>query len=282
MFFQRKDPNISVLCQIREVVNGHPTLKVLPNAVKVLHPYLEGTVAITGNQKIVTGTNTKFITGSANLRVGDTITINGAGSSISGVSTDTGNYDTSALVTKITAINSDTELEVADEPTSTQSGVNISNVNISDTADVPTTFRFDEPVYLKEEEFSMVLFTPCERYYAWISRMGELDRGGDRMVSKQPHLGVLFKSQNNTTWTPSDYEDLKFTLYRASFDTSKTGSLTLVNDVVPTQTLGVDPIRTINGQTIVQVEHPNHHMYSSSNNVTISGVSSGITTTLIR
>ena len=126
----------------------------------------------------------------------------------------------------------------------------------------------------------MVLFTPCERYYAWISRMGELDRGGTRMVSKQPHLGVLFKSQNNTTWTPSDYEDLKFTLYRASFDTSKTGSLTLVNDVVPTQTLGVDPIRTISGQTIVQVEHPNHHMYSSSNNVTISGVSSGITTTL--
>ena len=102
----------------------------------------------------------------------------------------------------------------------------------------------------------------------------------DRMVSKQPHLGVLFKSQNNSTWTPSDYEDLKFTLYRASFDTSKTGSLTLVNDVVPTQTLGVDPIRTISGQTIVQVEHPNHHMYSSSNNVTISGVSSGITTTL--
>ena len=281
VFFQRKDPLIPVLCQIREVVNGTPTLKVVPNGMKVLYPYLEGTVAITGNQKIVTGTNTKFITGNGNLKVGDTITINSAGSSISGVSTDTENYDTSALVTKITAINSDTELVVADAATTTQSGVNISNVNISDTADVPTTFRFDEPVYLKEEEeFSMVLFTPCERYYAWISRMGELDRGGSRMVSKQPHLGVLFKSQNNTTWTPSDYEDLKFTLYRASFDTSKTGSLTLVNDVVPTQTLGVDPIRTISGQTIVQVEHPNHHMYSSSNNVTISGVSSGITTTL--
>ena len=281
VFFQRKDPLIPVLCQIREVVNGTPTLKVVPNGMKVLHPYLEGTVAITGNQKIVTGTNTKFITGNGNLKVGDTITINSAGSSISGVSTDIGNYDTTALVTTITAINSDTELEIADAATSTQSGVNISNVNISDTANVPTTFRLDEPVYLKEEEeFSMVLFTPCERYYAWISRMGELDRGGSRMVSKQPHLGVLFKSQNNTTWTPSDYEDLKFTLYRASFDTSKTGSLTLVNDVVPTQTLGVDPIRTINGQTIVQVEHPNHHMYSSSNNVIISGVSSGITTTL--
>ena len=281
VFFQRKDPQIPVLCQIREVVNGHPTLKVVPNGLKTLPPYLDGTVAITGNQKIVTGTNTKFITGFGNLKVGDTITINGAGSSISGVSTDTGNYDTAALVTKITAINSDTELEVADAATSTQSGVKISNVNISDTADVPTTFRFDEPVYLKEEEeFCIVLFTPCERYFAWISRMGELDRGGSRMVSKQPHLGVLFKSQNNTTWTPSDYEDLKFTLYRASFDISKTGALTLVNDVVPSQTLGVDPIRTINGESLVQVEHPNHHMYSSTNNVTISGVSSGITTTL--
>ena len=280
-FFQRKDPQIPVLCQIREVVNGHPTLKEVPGGRKILYPYLEGTVAITGNQKIVTGTNTKFITGNGNLKVGDTVTINSAGSSISGVSTDTGNYDTSALVTKITAINSDTELEVADAATSTQSGVNISNVNISDTADVPTTFRFDEPVYLKEEEeFCIVLFTPCERYFAWISRMGELDRGGSRMVSKQPHLGILFKSQNNTTWTPSDYEDLKFTIYRASFDTSKTGGLTLVNDVVPTQTLGIDPIRTFNGQSFVQVEHPNHHMYSSTNNVTISGVSSDITTTL--
>ena len=67
------------------------------------------------------------------------------------------------------------------------------------------------------------------------------------VVSKQPHLGVLFKSQNNTTWTPYDYEDLKFTIYRASFDTTKTGSLTLTNDVVPTKTLGADPIRTFNG-----------------------------------
>ena len=46
------------------------------------------------------------------------------------------------------------------------------------------------------------------------------------------------------------------------------------------KTLGADPIRTIEGNSFVQVTHPDHHMYSSSNNVTISGVSSGITTTL--
>ena len=110
--------------------------------------------------------------------------------------------------------------------------------------------------------------------------MGETDIGGTRMVSKQPHLGVLFKSQNNSTWTAYDYEDLKFTIYRASFTPNITGQLTLTNDTVPSQTLGADPIRTISGQSFVQLTHPNHHMYSASNNVIISGASSGITTTL--
>ena len=40
------------------------------------------------------------------------------------------------------------------------------------------------------------------------------------IVSKQPSLGALFKSQNGATWTASDLEDLKFTLYRADFVTS--------------------------------------------------------------
>ena len=66
--------------------------------------------------------------------------------------------------------------------------------------------------------------------------MGEIDVGGKRLVSEQPYLGVLFKSQNNTTWTAYDLEDLKFTLYRATFDTSKTGTITLTNDVLPVKT----------------------------------------------
>ena len=157
----------------------------------------------------------------------------------------------------------------------------ISNINLSASASTPTTFRFDSPVYLQEgQEIALVLFTPSERYFAWISRMGEQEIGTTRMISKQPHLGVLFKSQNNSTWTPYDYEDLKFTAYRASFETGSRGTLTLTNDVVESKTLGADPIRTIEGSNFVQVTHPDHHMYSSSNNVTISGVASGITTTL--
>jgi hypothetical protein len=37
------------------------------------------------------------------------------------------------------------------------------------------------------------------------------------LVSQQPLLGSLFKSQNGATWDPSQYEDLKFKLYRGSF-----------------------------------------------------------------
>tara|TARA_Y100001938_G_scaffold51208_1_gene71445 strand:- start:555 stop:7355 length:6801 start_codon:yes stop_codon:yes gene_type:complete len=281
VFFQRKDANIPVLCQIREVVNGFPTIKQLPFAGKYLSPYMKGTVSMSAGGTTITGTNTDFLTGTHNLKIGDTITITGAGNTTSGVSTDTKNYDTQALVGKVTGINSDTSMTIDTAAARAVSSKKISNVNLSADATATTTFRFDAPVYVKDEvEYCIVLFTPCESYFAWISRMGELDIGGTRMISKQPHLGVLFKSQNNTTWNSYQYEDMKFTIHRASFVAGSSGKLTLNNDVVPSQTLPVDPIRTITGQTFVQVNHPNHHMYSTSNNVIISGVSSGITTTL--
>mgnify|MGYP003324437029 FL=1 len=40
------------------------------------------------------------------------------------------------------------------------------------------------------------------------------------IVSQQPLLGSLFKSQNGATWDPSQLEDLKFNLYRAEFNAS--------------------------------------------------------------
>ena len=36
-------------------------------------------------------------------------------------------------------------------------------------------------------------------------------------VSNQPYLGSLYKSQNGSVWEPSQWEDLKFTIYRADF-----------------------------------------------------------------
>ena len=59
--------------------------------------------------------------------------------------------------------------------------------------------------------------------------MGELDVTGDRTISEQPYAGVLFKSQNATTWTADQYEDLKFVINRARFNISGNSRLTLNN-----------------------------------------------------
>ena len=156
-----------------------------------------------------------------------------------------------------------------------------SEVSVSDDASLATTFTFDSPVYVKNGvEYCIVLFTDSQNYFAWISRMGEVDVTENRLVSEQPYLGVLFKSQNNTTWTAYDFEDLKFVLYRAEFDTSVSGAVTLTNDELPVRSLEQNPIQTFNGSNVVKVLHRDHHMHDTDNNVVITGVSSGTSTTL--
>ena len=103
------------------------------------------------------------------------------------------------------------------------------DVKTSEDGTVATTFTFPSPVYLEKtgSGYSIVLVSSSDSYYVWISRMGETDISTINkpdsqkiIVSKQPTLGALFKSQNGSTWTASDLEDLKFTLYRADFVTS--------------------------------------------------------------
>ena len=104
------------------------------------------------------------------------------------------------------------------------------------------------PVYLQEGvEYCIVLYSDSTDYTVYISRLGDTVIGSDRTVSKQPQAGVLFKSANYRTWTPEQMEDLKFTLRKAVFDTSASGTLTLANKTLPVKTLEANPIRTFNG-----------------------------------
>ena len=91
-------------------------------------------------------------------------------------------------------------------------------VELSDNAAVPTRFTFRSPVYIKQStEYCFVLLSDSNEYNVWISRMGDIDVTGTRTISEQPYAGVLFKSQNASTWTADQYEDMKFTVYRAEF-----------------------------------------------------------------
>ena len=90
-----------------------------------------------------------------------------------------------------------------------------------------TTIIFPSPVYLKgDSEHALVLLSESNEYNVWISRLGEIDittqnlpESQQVVVTQQPLLGSLFKSQNGSTWDPSQYEDLKFILYKAKFST---------------------------------------------------------------
>ena len=149
-----------------------------------------------------------------------------------------------------------------------------SDVNVSDDASVATKFTFPSPVYLQQDiEYCFVILANTQDYHIWLSHMGDTEVGGTRTISDNPYAGVLFKSQNASTWTASQMEDLKFKVNRASFTTTP-GTVTLQNQTLPKTTLGKSPITTIPGTKKILVEHKNHGMYASTtNNVTLSTVS---------
>jgi hypothetical protein len=91
-------------------------------------------------------------------------------------------------------------------------------INISNDGSVATSIAFKSPVYLEGgKEYALVVGSNSNKYNVFISRVGEVDILTQSYISNQPYLGSLFKSQNASTWEASQWEDLKFTLYRASF-----------------------------------------------------------------
>ena len=174
------------------------------------------------------------------------------------------------------------------------------DVVIDTSAQTATNFKFESPVYLQSGlEYCVAVIANVPTYKVWIARMGETEVqstlaqaqvGGtadaaqnvlfsDRTVSEQPEFGVLFKGHNNRTWAPSLTEDLKMNIYRAEFS-SLTGTVPLVNDSNPVKSLEKNPLEFLDGSAVIKVFHPDHGMYSTSNNVTIANVKSEITTTL--
>ena len=109
------------------------------------------------------------------------------------------------------------------------------DINISQDGRLATRVTFQAPVYLEgNKEHALVLLSDSSDYSVFVSRLGEVDittallpESQQRLVTTQPTLGSLFKSQNASTWTPSQYEDLKFNLYAAVFE--PTGTVSFFN-----------------------------------------------------
>ena len=112
-----------------------------------------------------------------------------------------------------------------------------SDITISTDATASTRFTFDSPVYLEGGgEYALVVISPSTEYNVWISRLGEEDistlglgESQKILITQQPYLGSLFKSQNASTWSASQFEDLKFTLNKAEFTAGTTGTCNFFN-----------------------------------------------------
>jgi hypothetical protein len=80
---------------------------------------------------------------------------------------------------------------------------------------------FEKPVFLEPgTDYALVIMTASSKHELYISQIGEKILGTQRTISAQPYLGVLYKSQGTSTWTPSPNEDLCFEMTKANFDTS--------------------------------------------------------------
>lgn len=146
----------------------------------------------------------------------------------------------------------------------------------SNDGSIPTSFIFDVPVYVEENgEYCFTILANSVDYTVFCARMGEREIGKTSIVSNQPYAGVMFKSQNNSTWTAYQNEDIKFRLFRAKFNTSQAGTVYFVNQEPSKAVLGELPFQMEEGTNFVRVLHENHGFTTGSNSrsvVTISNV----------
>lgn len=144
-------------------------------------------------------------------------------------------------------------------------------LNPLDDATLYTEVRFAGPVFLQQgAEYCVVLMANSVKYTVYISHIGSKIIGTDRVISEQPYLGVLFKSQNSTTWNPIQEEDLCFRLIRAQFDSSVVGNVEfrLDSNAAPTSNVPMDLYYVTSGNLVL----PNTEIVAAAATTLESGV----------
>jgi hypothetical protein len=142
-------------------------------------------------------------------------------------------------------------------------------VNTSSDSSVGTVFRFPVPVYLAEDkDYCFVVAANTGKYTVFTSAMGERSLETDTIIFEQPYTGSMFKSQNNSTWTAEQFEDVKFNIYKAEFKTAS-GNLTLVGSA-PTRLYKGERFYTTNGSSKVILKGLQQHGLSVGDTITVA------------
>ena len=157
-------------------------------------------------------------------------------------------------------------------------GVAVDTEGVTEST-TPTHFAFEYPVYLQNDtEYALVVETDSIDYELWSSKLGETDIATSTVITTQPGLGSVYRSQNTESWTEDIFEDLKFTMYRAEFNTSRPAELLIKNDSLGYELLESNPFETNasantnstsklfkNNNTIIKVNHRDHGFETTGN-----------------
>ncbi len=109
-------------------------------------------------------------------------------------------------------------------------------VTTTEDASVATNFLFDKGlVYLQPGEYSIVILSNSLEYEVFLAELGEDILGTTRKVSEQPYVGSFFKSQNASTWTAEQNQDLTFKLNKCKFTVADFSEAVFKNQIVPTE-----------------------------------------------
>jgi len=144
---------------------------------------------------------------------------------------------------------------------------------------VPTHFAFEHPVYLQNDtEYALTVETDSVDYALWSSKLGEIDVATSTVITTQPSLGSVYRSQNVDNWTEDIFEDLKFTLYRAEFQIDRPCELLLTTENLGYELLGLNPFKTDgasdsnatatlfrNNNKVIKVRHRDNGFETSGN-----------------
>ena len=149
--------------------------------------------------------------------------------------------------------------------------LNPGSVNIDGSA---TVFTWPSPVFLQDGvEYAIVVISNSNKYLVRYAEIGKEDQNGNR-ISTQPYNGVLFKSQNASTWTADQNKDLTFKLNRAVFSIDQSYNAVLLNDELPSRALINNPLTTVasgaSASNIFTVAHRDHG-FAASDSVTLTG-----------
>lgn len=95
---------------------------------------------------------------------------------------------------------------------------NVINATNPVTLGVSTVFEFSDPVYLKgNTEYAFVILSNDPEYRVQVARLGGIDIPSTKVIQSNPYGGVMFTSQNASTWTADQTRDIRFKLNRAIF-----------------------------------------------------------------